>query len=223
MITEFDRQLISDPESITDEKVVISDPVPDNTGYYQGYILGLVNSQITGNTSTQYGIYSLAAKAGTRYEVIEGALPANAQILIDRTTGRLIANQQITVYVTYPWYARIFHWWETGVKEIQLPNTYINTDSLTIYEETLQYPTGFVGIDISVPSITRGAGDAIFALRKNAVATNLATITLTAGQYTATAAFASRVCFSAGDKLVLVAVTAAGIGVMSPCFNLRRG
>ena len=99
MILEFDRQLQVAPEAQLDERVLINQSI--GGGLYAGYILGLTDNTILGNTNTTYGIWSLASKAGTRYNVISHGTPGNGEILIDNETGRLVANASITVYVRY--------------------------------------------------------------------------------------------------------------------------
>lgn len=223
MIIEFDRQLLPAPETQTDEPVVISSAVHDKAGFYYGHIKGLTSNQLIGTSSTSFGVYSAVLKGGTRYEVIEAGDPSATQILFERLTGRLIASNPITVYVTYPFYARVFHWWEQA-KLLNFHGAYVNDNGMTIYEEWLDHPDAFIGMQVTVPNVPRGAADAVFALRKNSSVTNLATVTMVSGaNYVASPMFASRVKFAAGDKIVIVGVTVETANVMSPVITLLRG
>lgn len=197
MFTELDVQIGTTPETQTDERVNCNLAI--GGGLYAGYILGLSNHQLLGAVSSTYGIYTAVSGGGTRLNVLSVGTPGNNDVLFNPMTGRVVANSSRTVYVTYPFFGRIFRWWEGGALTLAFPHLSCSVGSATqIYAITLPYPEGFVGAVIDV--LTAGpSASTIFDIKKDGVVVE--TITLTATSTHIYSAFTSRAKFHAGSVL----------------------
>lgn len=199
MFTELDTQLGVDSEDQTDERVYCN--IPIGGGLYAGYILGLTSNQLFGTASDDYGVYTAASFGGTRLNVLSAGTPGNGDVLFNPLTGRIVANQVRTVYVTYPFFGRLFRWWEYGPLTLAYPHLSLTSASgaMVIYPRTCAYAEGFVGCVINV--LTAGSADVIFDIKRDDVVVE--TITLPSGLTTVYELFSARIKFWAGSVLTI--------------------
>jgi len=103
--------------AITDEVVTCNINTTIGVGtYYAGYLLGLADRQVLGDSDATYGAWTAAAKGGTRYEVLESGVPGANQCVLDIVTGRVLTSvDDTTLYFRYVWHARLLHWWEQPI------------------------------------------------------------------------------------------------------------
>jgi hypothetical protein len=221
-LIEFERQLSIEPEFVTDEQVAITEEITEVPGYYRGYISGLTNDEILGNTHASCGAWTAAEKGGTRYEVIKSGLPGANQVLIERSTGRVVTNSSVTLYFRYKWFARIFRSGEGQEKIISLPNVLLNSGStLTLFEEIVQGSLTLSGITVILQD--QPLGTIRFNILKNGTGSATWRVDVPSSAKQATASFAgNRMFFTAGDvlKITVDANTNNGVG---PYISLSRG
>lgn len=99
-------------QDISDEKVVCDEAVTINgTTYYVGFLNWMCMGSIVGNSHATYGVWTSAAKGGSRLEVLtEGEPSGPSEIAIDTVNGWVKSDTQRTVYVYYRGLELPKHW-----------------------------------------------------------------------------------------------------------------
>lgn len=228
MFTNFRMQFGSGSELQTDEVVVINTPIPGTSPQlYSGHFCGLTNDSIVGTTSTIYGVYSAAGLTGVRLTVIKQGTPSGNTVFLDQMNGSLIADHTCTVYMTYPFYGRLFHHWEQSSKIIDLGGKPVTSDTLplTIYTEAIVKPEAFTGMSVQWPLVI----DVMSALSTSVTlalcigGVSKATLVTIHSVDNASTTFSSRVKFPAGSVLTITSDAPTVLHTFGPVISLFRG
>jgi len=94
----------------TDEVVACTEAyVVGATTYYRGFLANSCNENISGSDSATYGVWTAAAKAGSRKTVLLAGYPPDANsVVIDPATGMMLSAASATLYVRYLGHSPIF-------------------------------------------------------------------------------------------------------------------
>jgi hypothetical protein len=89
--------------AITDEKIRCTESVTIGvTTYYRGFLANTCNSNIEGDDSATYTVYTAVEKGGSRKTVVLDGYPIdNTEVAIHRRDGYVYATEVMTVYVCY--------------------------------------------------------------------------------------------------------------------------
>jgi hypothetical protein len=216
---QFDQQLGTTPIDITDEKVKTKQLAADGS-LYAGYICGLTNHQLLGSTDPVYGVFTAVARGGTHMEVISEGVPSSGQVLLNQATGRIVSAAANTFYVTYPFYNRLFRFWEFGPIHMEGDGLVSTGSDVIVDEVVLPYPERLVGIKISVDSDP--LGDVAVKICNNGTPVQTLSTMLSTGVSKAFAAL-TFLKFAADDVLSVVINASGSLVVSNPKIELMRG
>lgn len=213
----YDQQLGTTSFTETDEIVKTIHDNQSDPGLYAGYIYGLTDDRILGSSDSVFGVFSAVARGGTRYTVIKEGTPTSGQVLLDQATGRIVSTAALTLYVTYPFYARLWRWWERGAIQIQTnENLSLNAD-ITVFEKVFVYPERFVGLYWRNPILVDAAPT--FTIKKNNVTVfTTSSPVIDADQLGGYIPFSTFLKFAANDKLDLI-VNYTDSGILATLFD----
>ncbi len=210
--TEF----IEDGIAITDELVVCSNPVVINAvTYYAGWLMGITKDELLGSTNPDYGAWTLASKAGTRFDVLKLGVPGANECVIDKTQGRILASVQgQTLYLRYIGHGRMFQWWEQqGLSVVHPSGIQPTAADIDIWdEEELEYGGGFVGAQVVMKTGPVG-DDMVYRIQTSSgEGSQYEDVTVSAGDNSSEfTAFSSRLKYQPGEHLRVTALQAASL------------
>ena len=150
-LKEFDATgvLVTDEIVRCDEAKVI-----DAVTYYLGYLNYVPNSNLVGNTSATYCVYTAAAKAGSRKTVLLDGYPGDTStVSVDKLKGIVYAKEVDDLYFTYLAHEPVN---QGGGVSIDIPYQLTNAAAITMAE--LTFPTfrkfAYISVDVTggVPS-----------------------------------------------------------------------
>lgn len=168
------KEFSAEGVAITDELVRCNEAVVvGGVTYYRGYLANTANGNIYGNDSPTYGVWTAAAKGGTRKLVAIAGYPGDAAtVAIDLKNGWLYSTQAGTFYVRYLAHEPIKH--NISNVSIEVPYLLKATVAKTLAAIKLPYfaKFGFVSVAVSggAPSadatvtISNGTESATFTL-----------------------------------------------------------
>jgi hypothetical protein len=139
------KQFTASGVAITDEVVICNQAIIINSvTYYCGYLNYTCNNNIQGNTSSNYGVWSIAGTfdglhLGTRYNVMASypisGMPGNSSaISIDTRNGLVYATSACVVYVCYLAHDVIRY--NANMLTVDVPYTLTAGNALTIAKRT---------------------------------------------------------------------------------------
>lgn len=191
--------------AITDEIVTcnVSVTVNGNT-YYAGWIDEITNDALLGNTNADYGAWTAAAKAGTRYNVLKAGVPGANEVVIDKTTGRcLTVADDTTLYFRYVGYGRLFKWWDRPLSfdyEGLLDTVAAAVDLIDGYE--FPYGASFAGGQVLMDNGPTGAAQPFVVQKTSGEGAETKTITVADGvDQSGFSLFSTRLKFQPGEHL----------------------
>jgi len=220
MKTIFNRRQ-PDSEAIVDEVVGVTHAVTiDGSPYYRGWLVELADPAVYGSDSPTYGLWTAAAKGGTRYTVLASGLPGANQVLLDISSGEVIASASVTLYARYLGYGRLSRVWEGVAVNIALPGFLDDESGRDVYSQEVPYATRFGGAKASC-AYALGADLVLTIDKAGGEGAESETVTISSGQTEGTATWASGLQFAAGEHIV-VSVPAQSAGAVDVQLHLWR-
>lgn len=206
MNIDFDRQFTITPETVYDEKVVIDHELPN--GLYAGWVIGLTSEAILGASHATYGVFSQTSRAGQRYTVLAEGTPGANEVTIDRSTGRLVSATPVTVYATYPLYARIFHSAGERLTVPRMNTIHDGSEDTVLCRMQMPCNDAFVAVQVDFEMPSADENDNVLTLLNGE--TQVAQILVPdLASSTGLVPLDNRATFSKGDVLTLVADASA--------------
>lgn len=185
---------------VIDEIVRCNEAVvcPDGVTRYRGYLCCTADSNVQGNDSVSYGVWTAAAKGGTRLVVALAGYPADGtQVVIDRWNGWVWATAATTYYVRYLAHAPITH--HPNNLDLNVPYLLPAGAAVTIAQSKESYfrKFGYAAIDV------QGGAPSADATLTISNGTESATATIAAGTGQTLAEFAAPLKVTAAETLTV--------------------